>query len=375
MSDISKIKINDTTYNIKDANALTDAPSNGEEYVRKNGNWAISSVGSGGGGAMSAMYYYEQTVNVASNSEIMRITDSRINTNSIVLECTFADPSYISDDVTWTSYAGYMAFTGTCKIATTANVTIGYTTSDNFSDRLMTLLWENPNPNSNFADQSLSLDFSNYDFIIIETKMGFNSDSSINDEYLRYKVNSTISKGSEFTIVMLLGAQASLSNANKYSKARRVNFTDSSIHFSDCISRQWNVTGPNFGTGESQNCFVIPLKIYGISRYNYFEEKKKKPDLIYSGSPAASSTNNLITGKKFSDYDMLYVVIGNASNYFNMTIMMDDFVKVNNEAKYWWIDNNSNAIWDCNISWITDTSFGVGTKGSYVTFMKIYGIS
>ena len=43
MSDISKIKINDTTYNVKDSLALRDAPLDGEEYVRKNGQWAISS--------------------------------------------------------------------------------------------------------------------------------------------------------------------------------------------------------------------------------------------------------------------------------------------------------------------------------------------
>ena len=51
MSDVSKLKIgNGTVYDIKDARALRDAPTDGYEYVRKNGQWAISSGGGGGGG-------------------------------------------------------------------------------------------------------------------------------------------------------------------------------------------------------------------------------------------------------------------------------------------------------------------------------------
>ena len=74
--------------------------------------------------AMGAMYFPSQTVNVASNAEMFRITDASITTDTVVLECVFADPSYITSDVTWTSYSGYIAFTGTCSTATTANVTI-----------------------------------------------------------------------------------------------------------------------------------------------------------------------------------------------------------------------------------------------------------
>lgn len=51
MSDITKVRINGTIYDIKDTEARTDllakvndAPTDGEEYVRKNGQWAISST-------------------------------------------------------------------------------------------------------------------------------------------------------------------------------------------------------------------------------------------------------------------------------------------------------------------------------------------
>lgn len=76
------------------------------------------------GGTGSISYFESQTTSVASNAEIMRITDASINTNTIVLECTFANPSAISGDVSWTSYNGYISFTGTCTSATTANVTL-----------------------------------------------------------------------------------------------------------------------------------------------------------------------------------------------------------------------------------------------------------
>lgn len=74
--------------------------------------------------AMGAMYFPSQTVNVASNAEMFRITNASITANTVVLECVFANPTYVTSDVTWTSYAGYIAFTGTCTTATTANVTV-----------------------------------------------------------------------------------------------------------------------------------------------------------------------------------------------------------------------------------------------------------
>ncbi len=104
MADISKIKVNSTTYDIKDATARSAL-------------------------AKEILFYSSQAVNVASNAQIMRIpssgTDSKISTDTVVLECTFAAPANITSNVTWTSYSGYIAFTGTCTTATTANVTLG----------------------------------------------------------------------------------------------------------------------------------------------------------------------------------------------------------------------------------------------------------
>ena len=76
------------------------------------------------------LYYENQSVYVGSNATIIRIPygsslDYNISPDTIVLNCTFANPSVITSNVTWRSYAGYILFTGTCTAATKANVTLG----------------------------------------------------------------------------------------------------------------------------------------------------------------------------------------------------------------------------------------------------------
>jgi len=133
MADFSKVTVNGTTYNVKDATArtaasaaqttanskLSDAPSDGKQYGRKDGAWVEAASGGG------ILYFYQQPVSAATTAEIMRITNAAITTDTIVLECTYADPEYVFGKVDWNSYAGYISFTGTCTAATTANVTLG----------------------------------------------------------------------------------------------------------------------------------------------------------------------------------------------------------------------------------------------------------
>ena len=74
------------------------------------------------------LYFMSQAVS-ATTGQIMRIpasgSNSSITANTVVLECSWANPSAITTDVTWTSYAGYIVFNGTCSTATTANVVLG----------------------------------------------------------------------------------------------------------------------------------------------------------------------------------------------------------------------------------------------------------
>lgn len=114
--------------------AVTQSSAQMQTALDKVGTTALTTTATDLSGAVNELdaditakgvrYYASQTVNVASNAEIFRITNASITTDTVVLECVFADPSYITSDITWTSYSGYIAFTGTCTTATTANVTI-----------------------------------------------------------------------------------------------------------------------------------------------------------------------------------------------------------------------------------------------------------
>lgn len=97
----------------------------------------VSSGGTGANNAADARdnlgiynpYYTAQTVSTATNAEIFRITDAAITTDTICTSLVFADPKNLVGGVTWTSYAGYIAFYGTCTAATTADVTLGRKTN------------------------------------------------------------------------------------------------------------------------------------------------------------------------------------------------------------------------------------------------------
>ena len=129
-------------------------------------------LGNGGGGNAQVMYYYEQPVNTATNAEIFRITSPKINTDTVVLECTFADPSYITSDVTWTSYKGYIAFTGTCTTATTANVTMAYKSDDIVTTVGLDLLYDGNPANNTNTSLITGKKFSDYKLLVISTGSG-----------------------------------------------------------------------------------------------------------------------------------------------------------------------------------------------------------
>ena len=72
------------------------------------------------------LYFASQTVSVASSAQVMRIpasgTNSKITQDTVVASCIYASPESIASELDWTSYAGYVTFTGTVTSATTANV-------------------------------------------------------------------------------------------------------------------------------------------------------------------------------------------------------------------------------------------------------------
>lgn len=142
MADVSKIKINNVTYIIKDPairvsptftgtpTAPTPLPGDSSTkiattaFVEDAVNTAISTAVSN-----EILYYTAQPVNVATSAEIMRIpaldTDPAITEDHVVLSCVFANRNAIVSDPTWDSYEGYVSITGTCTTATTADIVLG----------------------------------------------------------------------------------------------------------------------------------------------------------------------------------------------------------------------------------------------------------
>lgn len=66
--------------------------------------------------AKEILYFYQQSTSVtsASTSEFCRITDSRIDTDTVVLNMSFSDSSYITSGISWSSASGYISLKGIC---------------------------------------------------------------------------------------------------------------------------------------------------------------------------------------------------------------------------------------------------------------------
>lgn len=98
MADVSTITANGITYDIKDT------------VARNKLNHAIYVVSIGSFSAFP-----------------VNVTDSNINADMVVIECTFSNPSAINGDVGWiTSNASpYLKLTGTISGSTTATVILG----------------------------------------------------------------------------------------------------------------------------------------------------------------------------------------------------------------------------------------------------------
>jgi len=136
MAEIFQINVDNVLYDIRDTTkaplaspALTGTPTAPTPSSGDNSTKIATTAYVRGEIAKEIQYFTSQTVSAATSAQIMRIpasgTNNNINTKTVVLECTFANPSAITSSVEWHSYDGYITFTGTCTSATTANVTLG----------------------------------------------------------------------------------------------------------------------------------------------------------------------------------------------------------------------------------------------------------
>lgn len=174
----------------------------------------------------------------AMTGDFVSTTDFRINSNSSVAEVTFANPSAITSDVTWTTSTGTIKLNGTCSTATTCNILLTNCSSPSqYHGMGMELLWTNPNPTSTFTSQTISLDLSGYYAVLIGMK------TASSDAIVGYDI-------------VVKGHQSYL--ARFYLAADQKNARSATV----------TATGVSFGDGYAgttvNNNAGIPVEIYGI---------------------------------------------------------------------------------------------------------------
>lgn len=68
--------------------------------------------------------YFTSVACAATTGNFATVSDANISADHVVVECTFANPSAITTDVSWTTANGSLTLNGTCASATTANITL-----------------------------------------------------------------------------------------------------------------------------------------------------------------------------------------------------------------------------------------------------------
>ena len=123
-----------------------------------------------------------------------------------------------------------------------------------------TKVWENASPTSSFAAQTIALDLTEFDAVII--KWETSSDS-------RYTVFQTVNPtdlipvGSKKSCIAVLGSNFSTSNDAKNLCLRSVSVDTSGVRFYD--GNENNVyNGGTTKFGSTRNALMVPLAIYGI---------------------------------------------------------------------------------------------------------------
>ena len=140
------------------------------------------------------------------------------------------------------------------------------------------LIWNNPSPTSNFAAQTLSLDLSKYEAVIIRCSWQtiYNTDA----QKVLQLFNYVPKDGAAHWISSLLGTGNTV-----YAYRRQATVTDSGIIFSDAL----------YGTTVSNNT-IIPTEIYGYICKEQVDEPDSRKFILKDG---------IFQGTQGTDYGVL----------------------------------------------------------------------
>lgn len=108
-----------------------------------------------------------------------------------------------------------------------------------------TLLWTNPSPNSNFLPQTLSINLTDYEWILISIK-----NQVVSPQYV------TTCAIPKITDDQVIGCPSGQTGSN-YAYSRIINMNNNGITF--------QIARSNY-SGYSGNDLVIPFKIYGLKK-------------------------------------------------------------------------------------------------------------
>jgi len=118
----------------------------------------------------------------------------------------------------------------------------------NKQNRNWVLLWENPDPSSSFASQTVSLDLSDYDAVYV---------------YAKYRAANTNSCPTALALIGT-GSQlfylANLSAASSQANVRNYSVTSTGVAFESTYRKTLTATS----AGSVANDYIIPVAIYGV---------------------------------------------------------------------------------------------------------------
>lgn len=208
-------------------------PSTSEQVVSPSTGYdALSSV------TVEAMDLQAKSVTPTSSQQIVRADSGKDGLSSVTVAPVYV-PSFMSKEIS----ANGIYNAGADGVDGYSSVTVAVPPPANVFPKL----WVNPNPSSSFAAQTVSLDLSGYDYILMRCKYHY-SDTATDDNF------ASLWLPSDTRNQVLL----SVNNVNGYLK----------FGGSNNYSRMVNVstTGVTFGVATTNhNDYCIPISIYGVN--------------------------------------------------------------------------------------------------------------
>lgn len=220
-----------------------------------------------------------------------------------------------------------------------------------------TLLWENPNPSAVFAAQTISLDLSEYEGVIVEYKILY----SVNQYGRTYvkKNESFISLGGVVT-----------SGSNYEPKGRKVSANNDGVIFDGGVS----------AANTTNNGAIIPTKIYGVKNNAQIGNSNLGGKLLWTNPNPNSNFNGQNLTLDLSQYkSIIFKYKQNVTNpdefygfgFANKQILFSGSnasAPYNRSRRFITINSNTNTI---NIG---DASNVNGVDNSTAIPLEIYGV-